>query len=491
MCLGGMRLRPIFMSETESTLNGSKGPSFSEADISRARKLFERGQELAAKKSFDYAIECYINGLNYWPEAVDEGHKPCRAAALFRGPQKISFTDNIKYKTSGKDAKLAMLNAEMLLSKAPHHIGYMEAMFKNAARAGFDQTTMWIGEILADAADHEEKPNLERFSMMRKIYEAIGDRYQESDPAMAITAYERAVRALSRMASLKPQDMAISTDLRDVSGKLTIQKGRYESAESFRDSVHDGEAQREIHDKERAVQSDGRIVELVAAAERRLQEDPADRNRINELVNLLCRREDEKDEIKAIGILIKAYKETKDYRFKMRADDIRMAQLRRMARKAADGGDREAVQKQLKDQLRFELNVFKERADQYPTDLRIRYQYGLRLFRAGRYDDAIPVLQEARNDPKIRSMCNLHIGRCFFEKGYHSQAIDTFREAIRTHEPPDNDLGKDLNYRLGRAYEAAGQKDDALKTYGQIIQWDYNYRGGEVRKRIDDLKSQG
>lgn len=479
------------MSSAEPTSNGNGGQPFSEADITRARKLFERGQELAAKKSYDYAIECYISGLAYWPEAVDEGHKPCRAAALFRGPVKVSFTDSMKLKTGGKDAKQAMLNAEMLLSKQPQNLGYMEGVFKNAAKAKFDQTVMWIGEILADAADHESKPNLERFAMIRQVYEAMGDRCRDTNPIMAIAAYERAARALSRMASLKPQDMAISTDLRDVSGKLTILKGKYGSADSFRDSIHNSESQRETQDKERAVQSDTRVDELIAMAEKRLAEDPSDRNKINDLVNLLCRREDEKDEIKAIGILIKAYKAGNDYRFKLRADDIRMAQLRRQARQIAGKGDKEAVQKHLRDQLRFELGVFKERIEQYPTDLRMRYQYGLRLFRAGRHDDAIPVLQEARNDPKIRSMCNLHIGRCFFEKGYHSQAIDTFREAIRSHEPPDDDLGKDLNYRLGRAFEANGQKEDALKTYGQIIQWDYNYRGGEVRKRIDDLKSQG
>jgi tetratricopeptide (TPR) repeat protein len=161
------------------------------------------------------------------------------------------------------------------------------------------------------------------------------------------------------------------------------------------------------------------------------------------------------------------------------------------ARQNVADGDRQAVQHHLREQLRFELGVFKERTRQYPTDLRVRYQYGLRLFKAGRHDEAIPVLQEARNDPKIRSTCNLYIGRCFFEKGYHAQAIDILKEAARTHEPPDDDLGKDLLYRLGRAHEAAGQKEEALKIYGQIIQWDYNYRNGEVRKRIDDLKNQG
>ena len=54
----------------------------------------------------------------------------------------------------------------------------------------------------------------------------------------------------------------------------------------------------------------------------------------------------------------------------------------------------------------------------------------------------------------------------------------------------EDELGKQLHYRLGRAYEADGRTADALKIYGQLIQWDYNYRNGEVRKRLDALKAQ-
>ena len=121
--------------------------------------------------------------------------------------------------------------------------------------------------------------------------------------------------------------------------------------------------------------------------------------------------------------------------------------------------------------------------------MRIRYQYGVRLFKAHKYDDAIPVLQEARNDPKTRFQCALYIGRCFFEKKYASQAADTFQGALAHYEIPDDELGKDLRYWLGRSYEADGKVEEALKEFGQLIQWDYNYR--DVRKRIDDLRNGG
>ncbi|NLX21239.1 MAG: tetratricopeptide repeat protein [Phycisphaerae bacterium] len=466
-------------------------PHFSDVEIAKARSWFAKGQGLAEKKNYDYAIESYISGLNFWPEAVDEGHKPCRAAALFRGSKKASFTDGYKYKVTDKDPKKAMLNAEMLLSKDPGNVGYMEALFKNAARGGFDQTVMWIGELLADVAVREPKTTPERFVLLRKVYEELAGRNEQDKPELAIQAYERAVDALSKLHALKPNDMQISTELRDVAGKLTILKGRYSTADSFRDSVHDTAGQKELHDKERLFQSDERMVELVAAARKRYEADPTDRLAINELASALCRQEDVKSENEAIELLSEAAERTGEYRFKMRADDIRVRQLKRKREKAETSRDAEAFRKCKIDLLRFELNIFKERCKQYPTDLRMRFQYGLRLFQAGKYDDAIPILQEARSDPKARVHCNLYVGRCFFEKGYHSQAIETLQEAIRSYESPDDELGKEMHYRLGRAFEADGRVDDALKTYGQLIQWDYNYRNGEVRKRLDALKAGG
>jgi TolA-binding protein len=459
------------------------GPT--EEDIAKAKSWFARGREMAEKKNYDYAIECYISGLEFWPDAVEEGHKPVLAAALFRGPQKVSFGDTMKFKTNDKDPKKAMLNAERLLAKEPRNPNYMEPLFRNAAKARLDNTVMWIGEQLWDAASREEKPSPARFQTLREVYEELSDRLVNDNPAMALEALQRAYNAQDRVAKLRPQDMQASTEARHLAGKLTILKGKYGSAESFRDSVRDSDTQREIHDKERLVQSDERLEELIANARREYEANPTDNRAISNLVELLCRRENEADELKAIDILVKAYKDSNEYRHRVRAEDIRIKQLNRRVRNAKAKGDAEAYREARVKLLSFELDVYKNRVKQYPTDLRLRYELGRRLFQGKRYDDAIPMLQEARSDPKTRTSCSLYIGRCFYEKGYYAQAIDILREAIAGHDIPEDELGKDLQYWLGRSQEGAKLIDDALKTYGQLIQWDYNYR--DVRKRIDDL----
>ena len=78
------------------------------------------------------------------------------------------------------------------------------------------------------------------------------------------------------------------------------------------------------------------------------------------------------------------------------------------------------------------------------------------------------------------------IGRCFLEKEYLAPAIDTFREAIESHEIKGDELSKELNYWLGRSLEADERPDEAVKIYGQLIQWDFKYR--DVRARMDALR---
>jgi tetratricopeptide (TPR) repeat protein len=470
---------------TRKSEDQSTRPTFSDEDIRKAREWFSRGQDMASKKNYDYAIECYLQGLGFWPDAVDEGHKPCYAAALFRGPKKVGFADSMKLK-SARDPKTAMLLAEGLLCKEVRNPHYMEVVFRNAAKARFDATAMWIGEMLNEAAMREEKTNPARFQLLREVYEQLGDANADSDVAFAIAAYERGLDALSKLRNLKPQDMTIGTELRDLAGKLTILKGRYSSADSFRDSIKDTEVQKELHDRDRLVQGDERLDELIAHARATYEANPTDRKAVIDLAELMCRREDEREEREAIGILVKAYKETNEYSYRQRAEDIRIRQLRRKQRELESKGDRAAIEQHLREQVKFELDVFKSRIRHYPTDMRLRYRYGELLFRAGQYDEAIPVLQEARNDPKYRFQCSLYIGRCFYKKALYSPAIDTFKEAIAGYETPDDATGKELHYWLGRCYEADNQMPEALKTYGQLIQWDYNYR--DVRKRIDDLK---
>ena len=59
-------------------------------------------------------------------------------------------------------------------------------------------------------------------------------------------------------------------------------------------------------------------------------------------------------------------------------------------------------------------------------------------------------------------------------------------QALGEHEIKEDEIGREMHYWLGRASEEGGDAKAALKTCGQIIQWEYNYK--DVRRRIDKLR---
>ena len=72
-------------------------------------------------------------------------------------------------------------------------------------------------------------------------------------------------------------------------------------------------------------------------------------------------------------------------------------------------------------------------------------------------------------------------------KGWLTDAIDVFTNAIETYEIKNDATGKELRYNLARAYEKKGDADKALDIYRKIAQLDFTYK--DVSQRVDKLRS--
>lgn len=458
-------------------------------DTTKANKWFQRARELGDKRQFDYAIEYYVNGLEYWPDAVEEACKPLHGCAVARrqtGGKKPGLKDTMKRSLNDKDARKALINSLWLFGRDPDSLSYLEGIVKNATRLRADNAAKWAANIFLRALESAPKTNPKQCQSLANLVEEVAGRAKQNGEAnFAVELLQTGVESLTLWRMRFPKDDAADKALKDMTTKLTILKGRYQDGGSFLDSIQDGAAQMELHDEQRTVQSDDRIKELAAKAEREYRKNPENTDLLRKYVEMLCRRELDEDETKAISLLLGEYKRTDDYRWKILADDIRIKQLSRKRRKIQKSGDADALKQHRIQQLRYELGVFKERTEKYPTDIRFKFEYGVRNFQAGRFDDAIPLFQAARSDPRSRAACSMYLGRCFYRKGYNDQAISTLEDAIKTYDIPDDDLAKTMQYWLARAQEAGSNVEGARKTYGQILQLDYNY--ADVRKRLDKL----
>ncbi|MFC1782614.1 tetratricopeptide repeat protein [Planctomycetota bacterium] len=474
-----------------NTTDGGSGP-VSELEIpeelkERARGFFRKGSEVAYALQYDYAIELYLDGLNAWPTALEEGHKQLREIALRRqtaGGKKSGFSDNSRYKKiSGKSPREAMLKAEYLLGKDPSNPSHMTNMIKGALDGGYLKTAFWMAGLLFERNMQQDKPNLQTYVFLRDSY-------------VKLEEFAWAVRACQLALQIKPNDTALSESLRDLSANATMQDGKYDSEGDFRDSIKDRENQDDLHGQELVMRSEKRQAHMVDLARKEYLANPTETSKINALIDILCEKEIKESEDEAIDILEKVYAQLDQFAFKKKAGEIRIKQLgrnvRTLKKKIQQNKNDETLKRKLQQAqsqvLQTEIEHHKLCTEKYPTDMGIRFEYGKRLLRARRYDEAIPIFQEARRNPRHRLASLSNIGQCFFYKKWYADAVETFDQALELVETQESALAKELRYNLGRAYEADGKIEEALKSFRKVAQIDFNYL--DVRKRIDELRNQ-
>jgi tetratricopeptide (TPR) repeat protein len=479
-------------SENNENNSAQAGPSsqleFPEELKAKAREFFKKGAEVAYALNYDYAIELFLDGLSIWPDALDEGHKPLREIALRRkeaGLKKSGlFGDSSKFKkSSGKNPKEAMLKAEYLLCKDPSNTDHMTSLVKAAAEGEYRQTALMFANLLFEYNRQKDKPSLQTYVLLRDVY-------------IKIEAFARALQACQQALQLKPHDSDLENALRDLSAQTTMQQGKYDGQGDFRDSIKDRVNQEKLQSQEQILRSTDVKADIIEQARRDYQENPNIPGKINNLINALCDTEEEANEKEAIEILEKAYAESKQFRFKQHSGQIRIKQmtrkLRKLQTKLKNEPENQDLKKELielsKESLVAELDHYKLSVANYPTDMALKYEYGKRLVRAQKYDDAIPVFQEARNDPRHRIASINFIGQCFYFKEWYADAIESFEMALEAVDDKEGAIAKELRYNLGRAYEADGNIEEALNCYRKVAQIDYNYQ--DVKDRVDALRKQ-
>lgn len=124
--------------------------------------------------------------------------------------------------------------------------------------------------------------------------------------------------------------------------------------------------------------------------------------------------------------------------------------------------------------LNAALPKLKAAADAYPetaAGITARYHYASSLASLGRHDEAVKAFDEvmarAGGDSLYGRMARLGRADALVRAGQHEQAIATWKELASS---ADEALPKDaILMELGKAYQAAGNTDEARKTFTQLI----------------------
>ena len=145
-------------------------------DTAKAKVFFEKARSVAATNNIDYAIDMYLQGLRYSPDALEEGHLPLCELALQRqgkGGKKPSMVERMKG-LRGKTPLEQMLNAEALFAKDPEHLPYAEAMLKAAVSGGYKKTAGWIANLVFQTNNASKRPSAQTYILLKDSYAALG-----------------------------------------------------------------------------------------------------------------------------------------------------------------------------------------------------------------------------------------------------------------------------------------------------------------------------
>ena len=454
-----------------------------DAGLEKARAFFARAEEVAATDNFDYAIDLSLEGLRFVPDALEDGHAPLRKLSLIRqgkGGKKPSMFEIIRHK-GGKQPLDEMLNAEFLLAKDPDNLGYAETMLKAAVAGGYHRTAEWIAHLIFEANKASNKPSYSTFILLKESYSSM-------------QLYTKAVAACEAALQLRPNDDQLRDELRDLCASMTMEKGKYGQTADFRGSIRDKESQDRLHSQDAVVKTAETRQQAVEQARKRLQEGRVSTVNVLDLADALADLETEQGYQEAFSILNQYYEQTRDFSFRRRLGELKMRRLRVGIRAIiqqikADPDKAELKEKQAQWVAaleREELEHYRICQENYPTDMRFKYEYGRCLVRTQQFDQAIPLFQEAQKDPKLRLVAMDKIGLCFLLKGWYEDAIEIFQKAMKECQTQESSVAKDIRYNLARAYEASGLKKEALEIYRKLAQIDFGYK--DVGQRIDILR---
>lgn len=448
-----------------------------------ATQQYERARQAIAAGNPDYAIELLCTCCK-----LDPANLIYRR--MLRQTQKAKFHNNLRgslfafLTTAPAKAHLrvalqarhyfkALECGEDVLSRNPWDTGTQLAMATAADRAGLTE----VAAFILEQARQKNPKNRYVNRPLALLYEKLGNFNQ------AIVMWDLVYKA-------NPKDFEASRKGKDLAATHTITRGHYEEAAL---GVEAPQYRDEIEEKASEVPlsaTESRLARQVQPIRAKIAADPANPNHYLQLVRIY--REAQLHE-EARHVLDEALVPTgQHFDIQIELAELEIEPFRQNLRisdeKLRANPEDEELQRirvrLLKEINTREMDLFRQKADRFPTEAGPRLELGIRLLRAGQNEEAIRELQVARKDPRLRWRALLYLGHCFKSKSNWALARRNFEEALQTLPPEEDTTRKELLYQL--ACGAAEEHDwqAALDVGNDLANVDFTYR--DIGKLLDE-----
>lgn len=486
-------------SESDQAKDGSVDTASEDMDAfqpqpEKARKWFDHAKSMAERFSYDSALYYYANGIKLDPESMS-AHEAMHEVAIKymnKGGKAASSREIKKIDDGTPISRFAA--AEFAWTKDYRNASLALKSLETAAKAEQYEYALWIAPKVLNLLRNQKKPSKNQLAQMKEICKTVG-------------AWDEAISAGETLLQLEPSNSQLAHELKDMAAQRAMDQGGYEEAAGqeggFRRFIKDADKQRELIESESISGGDTVQDRNLARAKEAYDEAPTVPDVINQYATLL-RKQGTPESIKAAyKVFMKGYEDTKEYRFRMLAGDIKIEEMKRRIRKLRekskenpeDTSAREEFEQAKSELLQTQSKEYNERVAKYPTDRHRKFELGVVEYELGNVENAMAQFQSSKDEPKLRVRAGHMLGKCFAREEWHPEAVAEFREALAALDATEKDRELEIRYDLmaslieqAKSEESLDVAKEALEICSGIARRNITYRDiRNKRKEIDTL----
>lgn len=459
------------------------------AQPDKAERFFEHARTVAATSNYSYALNLYARGLRFDPANMD-AHNAIYEAGIryFQSGGKAASGKEIR-EVDGPNPVDKMAAAEFAWTKDINNLATAMKLMAAVGKAGQDEYGQWLAPRLLAMMRKAKKQNKSMYVQGKELFSKVN-------------AWNEAFASAEQAVAIDPSDNELLSELNELSAQRAITAGGFDRKEGeqgdFRKNIRNKEEQTALEEAE-SLSGGASAERTLERAKKAFDETPDSPEAVNKYAQLLRREDSEEADEMAVGVYMKGFETTGQYRFRMNAGDVRMNRMRkriRGLRESLTEGDSSPEIDTLESELReLRSNEFSERVEKYPTDRGIRFELGLIEFERNNFEDAMAAFQQCKDEAKYRTRATHMLGRCFSEEGWHQEAVSEFREALDHLESAEKERELPIRYDLmhslidfARESNSREEAREAAEICSGILRKDIGYRDiRKKRKEVDAL----
>ena len=374
------------------------------------------------------------------------------------------------------DPKHAVEMLEKALEKEPYNRRANLVLKEAALAAGWPE----IGVFALRTLLEENPRDVKVLHELGRLYRQLGDHDQE-------------VEIYNQVTAINPLDAEALRLGKEASAHASMKRGGWTQAESYRDLIKDKEIAISLEQQSRMRLTGESLDRQIAETYALHQAEPANIDLARRLGALNEQKEDFEAAIRWYQCAADLTKGA-DPGLARKVSDLKIKSLEREIAAHEEFLSSHDPANELYGKRSEQLKTAKskraeiviadalERVARNPTDLQLRFELGENLFNAGRFREALPELQRARQNPHARPKAMNLLGCCYNELEMLDLAVKQLEDVSKEILSMDA-TKKEIVYNLGLVYERMGEQEKSLACMKQIYEVDYGYK--DVARRVE------